>query len=191
MKDWLEIIHLYEKDNLYLAESAQILVRNIKYEVPSFKRQVQKFEQTANELDKKELEYKKNENTARIEFQSACKQLGIDGKKIKRELVEKIKELPGVYDNVSKKTKQLVNVVEFYEAFVEFVAGQIHDCGCVPMIKYVIEKGNTTTYEWTYGEAPLSISETKLKIDLEDKDETNDNADIVNFYFSSLIKIYY
>lgn len=181
MKDWLDIIRLYEKDNLYLAESAQMLMRNIKYEVPSLKRQVQKLEQTAQELDKKELEYKKNENSARIEFQNTCKQLGIDGKKIKRELVEKIKELPSVYDKVSKKTKSLKNVVEFYEAFVEFVAGKIHDCGCVPMIKYVIEKGNTTTYEWTYGEAPLSTIESKLKIDLEDEDDTNDNADIIDF----------
>lgn len=45
MKDWQEIVRLYEKDNVYLAEAAQMLIRNINYEVPGFKRQIQKLEQ--------------------------------------------------------------------------------------------------------------------------------------------------
>lgn len=45
MKDWQEILRLYEKDNIYLAEVAQILIRNINYEIPSTKKQIQKLEQ--------------------------------------------------------------------------------------------------------------------------------------------------
>ena len=48
MKDWQEIVKLYEKDNLYLAEAAQMLIRNINYEVPGFKKQIQKLEQMQN-----------------------------------------------------------------------------------------------------------------------------------------------
>lgn len=48
MKDWQEIVKLYEKDNLYLAEAAQMLIRNINYEVPGFKKQIQKLEQIQN-----------------------------------------------------------------------------------------------------------------------------------------------
>lgn len=45
MKDWQEIVRLYQKDNVYLAESANILLRNVKYEVPGIKKQISKLKQ--------------------------------------------------------------------------------------------------------------------------------------------------
>lgn len=45
MKDWLDVLKCYEKDNLYLAEAAQMLVRNVNYEIPSLKKQIAKEEQ--------------------------------------------------------------------------------------------------------------------------------------------------
>lgn len=45
MKDWQDIVRLYLKDNVHLAESANILLRNVKYEVPNVKKQLTKFKQ--------------------------------------------------------------------------------------------------------------------------------------------------
>lgn len=45
MKDWQDVVRSYEKENLYLAEAAQMLVRNINYEIPSLKKQIAKEEQ--------------------------------------------------------------------------------------------------------------------------------------------------
>ena len=42
MKDWKEIIKLYEKENVYIGEAAQILVRNLTYEIPGIKKQISK-----------------------------------------------------------------------------------------------------------------------------------------------------
>ncbi|KAG7203765.1 hypothetical protein KM043_013788 [Ampulex compressa] len=171
MKDWQEIVRLYEKDNIYLAEAAQMLIRNVNYEVPSVKRQIQKLEQTQIDLQKKEAEYKKSEHIAQSEFNTLCKQLGIPGQQIKQELAEKVPELAEIYEKIAEKTKLVEKSVTFYCAFVDYTLGRQHDGGCVPMVKYIIDKGNTTTYEWIYGEAPLSIVEPLLNISSEDNPE--------------------
>lgn len=53
MKDWQEIIKLYEKDNVYLGEAAQILIRYQTYEIPSLWKQMDKFEQQSDDALKK------------------------------------------------------------------------------------------------------------------------------------------
>lgn len=45
MKDWQEVVRLYKKDNVYLAEAANILLRNVKFEVPNIKKQITKYKQ--------------------------------------------------------------------------------------------------------------------------------------------------
>lgn len=52
------------------------------------------------EFDKKQSDYLKNEASSKLEFLNQCKQLGIQGEKIKRELVERLKELPEIYEKV-------------------------------------------------------------------------------------------
>ncbi|XP_070162322.1 CDK5 regulatory subunit-associated protein 3 [Polyergus mexicanus] len=178
MKDWQEILRLYERDNVYLAEAAQMLMRNVNYEVPSIKKQIQKLEQSLIDLEKKEAEYKKSENFAHTEYNTLCKQLGITGySTVRHELMEKVKELPEIYQRVAEKTKNLNKIVEFYSAFVEFTFGQQYDSNCVSVIKYLIEKGNTTTFEYTYGEAPSSIVEPPLDIKA-DEDESNEKTSV-------------
>lgn len=91
------------------------------------------------DLEKKEAEYKKSENMAHTEYNTLCKQLGITGySTVRHELMEKVKELPEIYQRVAEKTKSLNKVVEFYSAFVEFTFGQQYDSNCVSIIKYVI-----------------------------------------------------
>lgn len=90
------------------------------------------------ELEKKEAEYKKSETIGRTDFNNLCKQLGITGVKIKKELTERIVELPEIYNRIAKKVQALKEVVDFYTAFVKFTLGNQHNGGCVPMVKYVI-----------------------------------------------------
>lgn len=52
MKDWQDIVSSYERDNIYLAESAQILIRNVNFEIPSLHKQVARLEQVQTECEK-------------------------------------------------------------------------------------------------------------------------------------------
>lgn len=67
-----------------------------------------------------------------------CKQLGIQGVQIKRELVDLITELPGIYSRLFESVKTLNQAVEFYTEFVKFISGKEHPGGCVPLLKYMI-----------------------------------------------------
>ena len=42
MKDWSNIVSLYQKNNIYLGEAASILQRNVAYEIPALKKQINK-----------------------------------------------------------------------------------------------------------------------------------------------------
>lgn len=42
LQDWQEITRLYEKDSVYLAEAAHLLMRNVKYDIPDLKQQISK-----------------------------------------------------------------------------------------------------------------------------------------------------
>uniref|UniRef100_A0A914MQQ4 Uncharacterized protein n=2 Tax=Meloidogyne incognita group TaxID=654580 RepID=A0A914MQQ4_MELIC len=44
IKDWKEIISLYENENVYLGEAANFLQRYVQYEVPSLRKQITKIE---------------------------------------------------------------------------------------------------------------------------------------------------
>jgi len=90
------------------------------------------------DLEKKEGEHKKSENIAHTEYNTLCKQFGITGySTIRRELTEKVKELPNIYERIAEKTKSLDKIVEFYCAFMEFTLLQQCD-NTVPVIKHVI-----------------------------------------------------
>ncbi|CAG4933894.1 unnamed protein product [Parnassius apollo] len=166
MKDWQDIAKNYEKENLYLAEAAQMLVRYINYEIPGLKKQIAKEEQLQLECEKKHMEYLKNEASSKSEFTTLCKQLGIEGNKIKKELVERLKELPEIYDKIGKSLKPLLPAVELYSAFTKYIIGE-HAPKVLPLVQYMVEHGNTTVYEWTYGEPPLSIEPDPIHIELD------------------------
>ncbi|KAF2882571.1 hypothetical protein ILUMI_23588 [Ignelater luminosus] len=170
MKDWQNVVSLYQRDGVYLAEAAQMLIRNVNFEVPSLRKQVAKFEQVQVDAEKKIKDYTKTETATYNEFNTICKQLGISGKNIKNELVELLKELPGIYEKATKKIKMVESSVNLYGAFLKYHSGDNADHNALCILKYVIDNGNTTTYEYTYGEKPVLIEEIEINIsEAEDK----------------------
>ncbi|XP_065212865.1 CDK5 regulatory subunit-associated protein 3 [Planococcus citri] len=176
MKDWQEIVRLYQKDNVYLAESANILLRNVKYEVPGIKKQIAKLKQLQQECEKKIADYIKSASSAQRELESMKKQIGISGNNVQRELLSRVSHLNEVYANVTSNIKVLEKALQHYIAFSQMVAGITYE---LPLISYVIEKGNTTTYEWLYGEPPqkIELPDTDKLIDDSENNAVSDEID--------------
>ncbi|KAK7603870.1 hypothetical protein V9T40_003869 [Parthenolecanium corni] len=157
MKDWQDITRLYEKDNVYLAEAANILLRNVKYEVPSIRKQLAKYKQMQADCDKKIADYVKSAASGQRELETLKKQLGITGDNVRSELMLRTQHLSEVYENVIANMKVLQKPIQYYSAFSRHVAGVSYT---LPLLSYAIDKGNTTTYEWLYGEAPQNVEVT-------------------------------
>ncbi|KAJ8959360.1 hypothetical protein NQ318_022046 [Aromia moschata] len=176
MKDWQDIISSYQKDNVYLAEVAQMLIRNVNYEIPSLRKQVAKLEQSQLECEKKIKDYSKVSDMALKEFNSSCEQLGISGTNIKTELIELLKELPTIYDVTTEKIKIVKLAIELYTEFNKFLSGSGADVEVLPILKYLVRNGNTTTYEYVYGEKPIKIEESPI-LAVEGPEHESDSID--------------
>ncbi|XP_013774182.1 CDK5 regulatory subunit-associated protein 3-like isoform X1 [Limulus polyphemus] len=168
MKDWQEVVKLYEKDNVFLAEAAQLLIRNVNYEVPSLKKQIAKCQQTQEECNRKEEEYAKNAIQLKEKFYETCKQLGIEGVNIRKELVSLLNDLPDIFSRVTERMMDLNSAREYYVEFLNFTLKRddIKQI-CVPLIGHLIEKGNTTTYEWRTGTVPEVVEGSQPKVPLD------------------------
>uniref|UniRef100_A0AAR2IY57 CDK5 regulatory subunit associated protein 3 n=1 Tax=Pygocentrus nattereri TaxID=42514 RepID=A0AAR2IY57_PYGNA len=155
MKDWQEIVSLYEKDNVYLAELASLLSRNVSYEGPALRKQVAKVQQLQQELSRKELECQSGAADMRERYYVSCKQYGIVGENVARELQALVKDLPAVLNDTGKQAACLEQAIQLYTAFTNFVSDWSEPV--LPMLSFVQRKGNITVYEWRTGSTPTVI----------------------------------
>lgn len=139
MKDWQEVLRLYQKDCLFLAECGAILARNVIYEIPALKRTISKSEQTQQECQKREISSKKQAQEYRDKFVQSCTQLGIqlesyDSKNsestppsaasLGNQLVSLMsKELPQIFQKIASKAKDIREIVSFYRQFLKSTIG--------------------------------------------------------------------
>ena len=68
MKDWQQIVKMYEGDSIYLAEAASIISQNVAYEGPGLKKAIVKCDTSEQECDKKEESIKRRVTELEAEF---------------------------------------------------------------------------------------------------------------------------
>lgn len=168
MKDWQEIIKLYEKDNVYLGEAAQILIRYQTYEIPSLWKQMDKFEQQSDDALKKIKDLNKTETILKHDHITLCQQLGIKGDNLRNELIERLKELPKIYTDSINGIEELNDAIKLYTEFT-------NNSSLLPILKHLIKKSNTTVYEFIHKEAPIRIEENPIQLNLTEYDNNNGN----------------
>ncbi|CAL1536755.1 unnamed protein product [Lymnaea stagnalis] len=184
MKEWSDILKLYEKDGTFLAETAQLIVRNVNYEVPALKKQISKCQQTQKECTRKQHEYAASSADLRKQYAASCKQLGIEGKQIKSELASLVKDLPSELSKFAVSAKSLEEAVQFYDKFTKFVCNnESASAENVRLLKHILSKGNTSTYEWRTGQPPTRTDHQEIAIDLSDEQDAaaNGTNDVIDW----------
>jgi len=158
MKDWQEILKLYEHKNLHLAELSSRLLRNINYEIPETKKQIAKCGQVQQECQKKVRDCERNSAEVRRKYAEDCKKIGIAGVNLKRELLKLAENIPQEFEDIATECKELYPIVEYYAAFVAFTVGSDdYSDEITPLTKHISQHGNTTVYQLRHGVAPDKI----------------------------------
>ena len=118
MKDWQQIVKMYESDNIYLAEAASVISQNVSYEGPGIKKAIAKCETSEQECDKKEDSIKRRVTELEAEFSKECRELGISGEgSIRKEIIGLAKNLPETYDSIAEDSKSLLEACKMYKKF--------------------------------------------------------------------------
>eukprot|EP00117_Sycon_ciliatum_P029533 scpid75857/ scgid1549/ CDK5 regulatory subunit-associated protein 3 len=164
MKDWVDIVNRYEDKKVYLAESAQALIRNVTFEIPAMKQQIKRAQQQARDSERKQSEYNGTASQHQQRFAQECKKMNIEGKNIKLELLHQVKDLPQIYKKFSEGVESLAEACEYYQAAVDFLLSQqskgtycpTETC---PLLRHIQRNGNTTLYQWRTGQVPQIVEE--------------------------------
>lgn len=158
MTDWQAIVKAYEKDSIYLAEAAQILQRH-NVEVPGLRRQRNKIGQLIDEAQQRIKDARKTEDILCAEKNALCQQLGIKGANLREEMTSRIRELPRLYEEVSREIPALSKALDYY---IQFTGKSEY----LPILRHVSKHGNTTVYHYVHNEAPLSVEEPPITVTL-------------------------
>lgn len=181
MNDWLEIQKMYEKDNVSLAEAAQILQRLVQYEIPGLKKQIAKCDQTVSECSRKEQEYAKQASDCKKQFEKELAAMGIKGDNMRHEIISLAADLPAFLKGVAEEICNLDGPLEYYQNFRNYLHQNNAPASSVlPLCALVKKKGvDVTVYEQKHGVAPARVERppSLSKEDEEKKDDTIDFGD--------------
>lgn len=178
MKDWQEISRLYEKNATYLAETAQIFVRNVNYEIPGVRKQMARLEQQADETQKRAHDLNKPESQILADHSALLEQLGVKGDNLHAEFVQVLSGLPELYN---KSLVGIANIQPGIDLYAE-VSGNKQ---VLPILNHLVEFGNTTVYQYIHKEAPLAVEEPPIRLNLSEGNASKDDNAVAEIDFGT------
>lgn len=188
MKDWQDIVQMYEKNGIHLAELASNLIRNVTYEVPNLKKTINRMQQLHDEYSRKQDDYLKQSASLRKEYNQLAESHGLKGENIIEDLELLLNEIPSMLKNLKKETDNIKPIRELYLRFIERV-NELNINDYLPLLNYLLVKGNTTYFEYVNGVEPVEVEQFKLNIKSkqddqivdEDKIDFGDDANEIDF----------
>ncbi|CAD6197636.1 unnamed protein product [Caenorhabditis auriculariae] len=181
MKDWQEIESLYKKDNVYLAEGAQVLQRLVQYEIPGLKKQITKSDQAVTESEKKFKDYGKQSEDSKKVYEKELQRMSLQGKSLRAELLSLAADLPQFFEKIASEVQNLSLARQHYGHFRDYMhQGKASSIVILPVLALIMERGvDVTAYEWKYGKKPDRVE--KPNFDLLLKADEKKEEDEIDF----------
>eukprot|EP01117_Protostelium_nocturnum_P011227 TRINITY_DN4078_c0_g1_i1.p1 TRINITY_DN4078_c0_g1~~TRINITY_DN4078_c0_g1_i1.p1 ORF type:complete len:377 (+),score=127.80 TRINITY_DN4078_c0_g1_i1:180-1310(+) len=144
MKEWSDILKKYESTNINLGESANTLLTLANQDLPLLKRNTESARKEMMELERKEVEFKKQIVNLEQRFKQSCNSLGINGNDIRTEILQSVGELDVIFEKIASilKEESFEETIAFYEHFVYLSIEEKSENG-FPLLRYVHQYGNT------------------------------------------------
>ncbi|XP_071967716.1 CDK5 regulatory subunit-associated protein 3 [Engystomops pustulosus] len=162
MKDWQEVISLYQADNTYLAECGTLLMRNVSYEIPALRKQITRCQQLVVECERRAEECVRGAADQRDQYYSSCKRYGISGEDVRKELQMLVRDVPADLRQVGSDAASLLPAIQLYQACVSYVCDGSPE-QALPLVRYVQEHGDTTVYQWRTGQVPVKVERPEVE----------------------------
>ncbi|RCN37098.1 hypothetical protein ANCCAN_17029 [Ancylostoma caninum] len=180
MKDWQEIDSLYKKNNVYLAESAQILQRLVQYEIPGLKKQITKAEQSLADSVRKEKEYHKQAEDGRKLYEKELQRIGIQGHALRAELLALAADLPSFFAKITDDIIHLKESSDYYCHFRSYIhQNKSLPTKILPLLSLLFEKGSgLTAFEFKYGTTPSKVEPPSFDLLLKEDKKTSEDDEI-------------
>lgn len=86
------------------------------------------------------------------------------------------------YIQIGNKISALKPAIALYASFTRCIVSAEQAQVCIPLVRFIADNGNTTLYEWSYGEAPLSVQPDAIMIELDVEDDRNGEVVLYLFY---------
>ena len=153
LKGLQAVLKSLEKNNLYLAESAMVLVRLQTYELPYHKKHISKLKNVQLDVDKKITDLNKRSEESMARFANNCKKYGVIGDDLIKELTDLTTGLGDFLNGVATKCKDLEDAISLYDLYAGNHRGadEINDEDGLQLLKYVVLRGNTSVYQFENG----------------------------------------
>ncbi|KAL7071791.1 hypothetical protein ACQ4LE_008357 [Meloidogyne hapla] len=187
IKDWKEIISLYENENVYLGEAANFLQRYVQYEVPSLRRQIAKAESGIKEAERKQHDYAKLATESNRLFHQELAKWGLD-----KNIDDQKEQLENLHYNLMLiagsqpkaeilKIEEIKKALDYFWCFSKQIGQETNDM--FPLLLFLTKDLNRSVsdisvYEWKYGKKPdVLLPPALIEIQKVETREENDEID--------------